>query len=348
MKRFASFLTAMLLTALLLTCLTGCGGSPKEAAAYAPSAPAPTDYAKAESYNDYAYAEEAEYADYDMAKPTELGTAGYNSNGAVTVQPDIADKIIYTGYVNIETTAFDDALAQLKQTVSEYGGYVQNANVDGYTRRYDDGTVKVVNRNAYYTVCIPAAKYRSFMDMTGSIGNVTSTNESASNVTSQYTDYEARRDSLEIQEERLLDMLEKSGDLESLIKLEERLSEVRYEIEYIERSLRDLDRRISYSTVDVTLSEVEIYTPTVVVNRSFGEKIADAFEYGWEDFVYGLQEFCVAFIESLPTLILWAIIIVVVIVVIVRFRRKRKAKKEAKKAAKAAALQSQTEEKKEE
>ena len=59
-----------------------------------------------------------------------------------------------------------------------------------------------------------------------------------------YTDYEARLSSLNTQEERLLDMLSKSEDVETLIALEQRLSDVRYEIESIERSLRNYDMQI--------------------------------------------------------------------------------------------------------
>ena len=95
------------------------------------------------------------------------------------------------------------------------------------------------------------------MNDTDGIGNVISSSRSQENVTTQYTDYEARLESLNIQEERLLAMLEESGDLESLIALESRLSEVRYEIESIERNLRNLDQRIAYSTVNLEIQEVE-------------------------------------------------------------------------------------------
>ena len=90
-------------------------------------------------------------------------------------------------------------------------------------------------------------------------------------MTSQYTDYEARLDSLRTQEERLLAMLEKSEDVESLIALEQRLADVRYELESIERNLRNLDLQISYSTINLNLQEVEVYTPTVPVQRTFSE-----------------------------------------------------------------------------
>ena len=55
-------------------------------------------------------------------------------------------------------------------------------------------------------------------------------------------------------------MLSKSEDVETLIALEQRLSDVRYEIESIERSLRNYDMQIRYSTVELDLREVEVYT----------------------------------------------------------------------------------------
>ena len=120
-------------------------------------------------------------------------------------------------------------------------------------------------------------------------------------MTSQYTDYEARLDSLRTQEERLLAMLEKSEDVESLIALEQRLADVRYELESIERNLRNLDLQISYSTVNLNpRGEVEVYTPTVPVQRTFSEKLSDAFSDGWTGFVRGLQYFCLGLASSLP------------------------------------------------
>lgn len=244
-----------------------------------------------------------------------------------TMEPieDFSEKIIYTGNVYIETTEFDTSLQALNSAVTQYGGFVQDSNVSG--RSSGDKTA-VLDRYAFYAVRVPAERFEEFMSMTGQIGNVTSSGRNAQNVTSQYTDHEARLSSLLIQEERLLAMLEQSGDLESLIALEERLSEVRYEIESIERSLRDLDQRLAYSTVYVEVQEVEVYTQTLPVQRSFGEKISDAFCGGWESFVLGVQNFAIGAVEALPTLILLAAALTIVIVVVRRKIKKRKAKAE--------------------
>lgn len=238
-----------------------------------------------------------------------------------------AEKIIYSGNAYIETTDFDASVSALEAAVESYGGFVQDSNVSG---RSNGDRTAVVDRYAYYVVRIPTKHFNDFMAMTGQIGNVTSSGRSAENVTSQYTDYEARLSSLYTQEERLMTMLGTSGDLESLIALEQRLAEVRYEIESIERNLRNLDQRLAYSTVNIDMHEVEVYTQTTAVQRSFGEKLSDSFRDGWEGFGDGCQNLVIWLAGALPTLILLALIGVGAYFLISRkiFHKGKKAKKE--------------------
>ena len=317
---------ALLLTILLLlSAMTGCGAKSESAAAEAPSASADMKY-------EYTVEEEAPAEEIEAETMDFSTTSGDGSEGAMTVEEvqTYAEKIIYSGHVYMETTEFDAALSALDRAVKEFGGFVQDSSVNGHSRHNEDGTTTVVNRWGYYVVRIPTKSFDTFMTMTAEIGNVTSSSRTAENVTSQYTDYEARLSSLYTQEERLLKMLEESGDLESLIQLEARLSEVRYEIESIERNLRNLDQRLAFSTVTLELQEVEIYTPTVTVQRTFGEKLSDAFSDGWKGFVRGLQNFIVGLARSLPGLILFAAIVAVVLLVVRKIFRRRKARKAQK------------------
>ena len=329
MKKNRSLLALLLSVLLVLGALTGCSASAKmESAAsdqMAPMADAPAAEAPAPMPEAEEYKIEEESLDFST-------TTSDVADDAMAVEEvqSYSDKIIYSGHVYMETTEFDAALANLDRAVASYGGFIQESSVNGNTRYNEDGSTTVVNRWGYYVVRIPSAKFSAFMQLADGIGNVISSSRTAENVTSQYTDYEARLSSLYIQEERLLDMLEESGDLESLIQLEARLSEVRSEIERIERNLRDLDQRLAYSTVTLELQEVEIYTPTVAVQRTFGEKMADALSDGWRSFVRGLQNFLVSLTYSLPTLILLAVIAVAAVIVVLRLRRRRKAKKQAK------------------
>ena len=316
---------ALLLTMLLL--FTACGAKTESAMAVTEEAPSVAwEEAPAEEWVET----ETETADTVFSTASTNGAA--DSMTVEQVQ-DYAEKIIYSGYVNLETTWFDDAVNALDRAVKEYGGFVQDSNVSGWSRDNGDGTFTIMDRSAHYVVRIPCDKFDAFMALTEGIGNVTNSSRNAENVTSQYTDYEARLSSLYTQEERLLAMLEQSGDLESLITLEERLSEVRYEIESIERNLRNLDQKLSYSTVTLDIQEVEVYTPTVTVQRTFGEKLADAFADGWTGFVRGLQRFILWFAEALPTLVLWAVLLGGGVLVFFRVRKHRRKKEEAAKQA---------------
>lgn len=311
----------IILTLVLALLLTACGAASEKAEAY----DMVMDETTEEVVVEYAVEEELEFTtDSSAAGQTqEAPEAGKTSTPAEEAKK-YAEKIVYSGHLYIETTDFDASIAALNKAVEFYDGFVQDSNISG---RSNGDRTAVVDRYAYYVVRIPSKDFDAFMTRTGDLGNVTSSGRSAENVTSRYTDYEARLTSLYTQEERLLDMLGTSGDLESLIALEQRLSEVRYEIESIERNLRDLDQRLSYSTVNIDLHEVEVYTPNVAVQRSFGEKLSDAFSDGWRGFSRAIQNFVFWLAESLPTLVLLAVIAVGAVFGVRKVRRKKRARK---------------------
>ena len=251
------------------------------------------------------------------------GTSGAASDAASSVE-DLTEKLIYEGNLTVETRGFDDAVAQVERLVQQCGGFIESSNVEGHTRYESDGSVRVVNRYASYTLRVPADRFQSVLNQTGEIGNVTQSNTRVINVTSQFTDQEARKESLEVQEDRLLAMLEQSTDMETLVTLESRLSEVRYEIESIERNLRNLQTQVDYSTIYLYLQEVAAYTPTASVQRTFGQQLSDALSGGWNGFVSGLKSLIVGLAACLPLVIILAVIAGFVIWAVVKLRRRRK------------------------
>lgn len=328
---FALFLSLLLLAAIL----TGCSASTSKSMA--------ADSASFDSWNnsteasapETAWEEPAAEAPMDSwdapAETTQFATSTA-AGGELDYEQslsDYTDKIIYSANITAETTDFDKAVAGIESMVNAYQGFVESSSVYGNTCYNDDGTTTVVDRHASYTLRIPAAKFEQFMTEASGIGNVTSSNRYAENVTSTYTDYEARLSSLNTQEERLLAMLEKSEDVDTLVALESRLADVRYEIESIERNLRNMDLQISYSTVNLDLDEVEIYTPTAPVQRTFGQKLSDAFRDGWQGFARGGQRLLIGLTEALPALLLLAVIVLIVVLCIRRSVKKRRAKKAA-------------------
>ena len=169
-------------------------------------------------------------------------------------------------------------------------------------------------------------KTAEFVDVVSEIGNVTQKNESVEDVTLQYVDVESRKKALETEQERLMELLSSAENMEDLLAIESKLSEVRYELENYGSQLRMLDNQIDYSTVNVDVDEVERITETG--EKSFFAEIKDRFGDSLYQVGRGIRSFVIGFLGSLPIIFVWVVIAAVVVIVVRSIRKKRKKKKE--------------------
>ncbi len=337
---------ALVLALLLTASLAACAAKSSAPMAYDNTASA------ADNYKTEAASEEMPAEAPMMAEPesewteNSITTQSYDEQSNATNEAtddapteSLADKMIYSANLEIQTTEYDAAVAALEKAVQDFGGFVERSNTYGDIRRNDDGTSQVVNRYADYTVRIPASRFSEFLTQADGLGNVLSCNRYAENVTSQYTDYEARLSSC-AHRRNACSACSKSptmwtASLPSRSGL--RMCAMRRSRSSAISAI--WTARSPYSTVSVGLQEVEIYTPTKPVQRTFGEKMHDALSEGWSSFVRSLQYFLIDLTYSLPGLILFVLIVAAVIFVLLCIRRRVKAKKAAKKAAAEAAKQ---------
>ena len=117
---------------------------------------------------------------------------------------------------------------------------------------------------------------------------------------------ESRKKSLTIEQERLWALLEKADTLEAVIALEERLSEIRYQLEGFESQLRTYDNQVDYSTVHISIQEVGVFTPTAP--DSVGTRIQKGFVRNLENVSNSLTDLLVWVISHLPALVLLAVV----------------------------------------
>ena len=113
-----------------------------------------------------------------------------------------------------------------------------------------------------------------------------------------------------------------------LLAIEDKLSEVRYELENYGSQLRMLDNQIDYSTVNVDIDEVDRVTETG--EKGFFEEIKDRFGDSLYVVGRGIRSFTIGFIGSLPIILVWAVIIVVIVIIVRSIFKKRNKKKEKK------------------
>ena len=172
-----------------------------------------------------------------------------------------------------ETEDFDGLLRSIHEQVASLSGYVEQSDVSGSSIQHDS---RPSRRHASITARIPADRLDSFLQAVEGQANVTERSETTTDVTLQYSDLESRKKTLTTEQERIWALLEKADTLEAVIALEERLSEIRYQLESMESQLKLYDNQVDYSTVSIRISEVTVYTPTA--SQSVGTRIRDGFK----------------------------------------------------------------------
>lgn len=246
---------------------------------------------------------------------SETDTSTGNAGNAEAVAQGDNQKIIKNYYYNYETEKFDDAYAYLKSQIERCQGYVSSSEISGSSYR----TLRMTAR-------IPADASDDFVSSMGNLGTVVSQSESAEDVTLQYADTESRITSLKTEQERLNELLKKADNLENIIALEDRLTEVRYELENYQSQKKLYDSLIAYSTVSITLEEVN-YT-VAIDDSTFLSRITTGLENSFRDIKNGFIDFLVLFIVTLPYLTIWAVVLVIIIWVIRKMIRRKKIKKQ--------------------
>lgn len=259
--------------ALVLGLLTGCGA--KSASLTADS-----------SYNEAAQAP-AEGA-------LEEGAA---DAGASLALPENR-KWIVTVDMSAETEDLEQALAALNREISALKGYVEDQSV------YNGSTLSSRRfRSASLTIRIPAEDADAFAQQVAGFANVVSTSKSLEDVTLQYTDTESRIAALNVEQTRLLELLENAETMADLLEIEARLTDVRYQLDNYSSRLRLYNNRIDYATIYLNIEEVQEYTP--VEDPTLWQRISTGFLGSLKGLGTGLLDLLVWFIVALPYLLVY-------------------------------------------
>jgi len=249
-------------------------------------------------------------------------------------------KLIRNVDLNVETKQFDTLINNIQDKIGEIGGYVER--MDGYYgSTYSSYRSE---KNATIVSRVPADRLDEFITDIGNRSNITYRSESVTDVTLDYVDIESHKKMLIEERDRLMEFLKSAESIEDIISIEDRLTEVRYQIDSLESQIRTYDNKIDYSTVTISIQEVIDYTVTPTESKSTWERIAEGFTNSLINIGIGLKEFFVWVIIHIPYILLWAVIIICIIFAVRKIRSKnperamkRRAKAEAKKAAKEAA-----------
>lgn len=254
-----------------------------------------------------------------------------NPSDANAAQPR---KIIRNADLSLETMEYDSALEKIPALAEQAGGYVESSSSDGISL-YEKSSSRPSRRSAYFTVRVPAENLDSLIASLSENFNLLNKSESSSDISDRYYDTQAHLSNLQIQEKRLLELLEKAGKLADLLEIEKELADVRYQIETLTASMKRMDSQVSYSTVNISLQEVVEYQEITTPPRTFGDRLAGTFKDSWSNFLDVCESILFAVIYFAPLVLLIAAAVTAVVLIIRAVsRRSRKNKAAAPDAAK--------------
>lgn len=325
MKKSLSILLAL----IMLLSLCGCGASSLLRTAS-------SDYAVTEEASeDIAYAYDGDsaayggFSNYSGSTDTTSASAA-QSEASEEALPEVdPEKIIYSAEATVETTDFEGTLAKVTELVKQYSGYVESSSING-ANYYNVSRGDTTYRSASYTLRIPSTSFNTVMSGLSDLGNVPYTYTYTENVTTQYYDTQARLTAYQTQETSLLEMMEKAETVEDIIKIEDKLTELRYQIESLQSTLKNWDRQVSYSTVYLNINEVSEYTPeSGSAKTSYAQRLLNSLKSSLQDIGSFFADLLVWFVGALPVIIILCIVAAVIVILIKRGKKKRAAKKAA-------------------
>lgn len=174
-----------------------------------------------------------------------------NTNANPNNNAPITRRIIHTGELWLESDTADDTAKRVQALADQKGGFVISSD----TQRYASGdggettTVTIVLR-------VPAQTFEATLEALRALGTrVVNEKITGQDVTEEYLDLEARLRAQRAVEEQFLAILKQAKTIHDTLEVQQKLGEIRGEIERAEGRRRYLENQTSLSTITVHLAK---------------------------------------------------------------------------------------------
>jgi hypothetical protein len=196
----------------------------------------------------------------------------YGDQASRTGKPNAAEKkIIKEGEIRFKTADINETRKLLYASLKKLGGYVAEESENNDS---ESGQKEIILQTR-----IPAKNFDFFVsNVSESAESIDSKNIRIRDVTTQFIDVTTQLTNKKKLEERYLELLKKGNKIADLLEIENKLAEIRTDIESTQGQLNYMMRQVEYSSLDITFYAKQ----TVKDNgQSFGYKIKTSFLSGW-------------------------------------------------------------------
>ncbi|HHU68903.1 MAG TPA: DUF4349 domain-containing protein [Thermoanaerobacterales bacterium] len=159
-------------------------------------------------------------------------------------------KLIRRAAVQLEVEKLDEKFNEIFQTVESKGGYVENSTV--WTSTTTTGPQKMSN----LILRVPEQRFDEILFFIEKMGDIKSKSIIGDDKTLEYIDLQARMRNMELQEQKLLGILDKASNVQEILEIMREVSSIRSEIESMTAQLKNWDNLVQYSTINLDMSEI--------------------------------------------------------------------------------------------
>lgn len=169
-------------------------------------------------------------------------------SGELTIPSVLGRTVIRTGQVQLQVESVSDAFERVRQTAEANGGFVADSTIYGGGGK--DGSASL-------TLRVPSERFGQVMADLQALGvEVDTLSTSAQDVTEEYSDLQATLRNLTAVEGQYLELLGRAESIGEVLQVQDRLNQVRLQIEQVQGRINLLDQLTSLSTVSVYLTPV--------------------------------------------------------------------------------------------
>ena len=256
-------------------------------------------YSREMANADIAMSKENRVGFYDAAKIEEAGMAVMEEQGTVPPGETIEQKIIKTGYLQLDVDSYRAATQAARGMVEGWGGYVINENT------YTFGPNQSLLAGSI-SLRIPQQAFEEALNNLEGLGNVRNRSASGQDVTEEFVDIQSRLRAMRLKEDRLLELLGKSGSLGDVLAVENELARTRADLEALEGRLRYLSNRTDYSTINIDLRETLTPSKQITTTGFKGviDRAVEAFIRSINSIIISLGNFIVFLVGRLPYIVI--------------------------------------------
>ncbi|EGD50659.1 putative transmembrane anti-sigma factor [Thermoanaerobacter ethanolicus JW 200] len=179
-------------------------------------------------------------------------------------------KITKNATISLEVEDVNVCYDKVFKLVKEAEGFIESSDETVFT----DNTKRI-----NLVLKVREDKFESVISQIKEFGKVTALRIDSKDVTEQYYDLKARLKNLEIEEQKLQDIMNKASTVKEMLEVESEINRIRSDIESMKEQLKVWENLTRLGTINLLIREVsKVEKPTTLVSfKGIGRDIKQAF-----------------------------------------------------------------------